>query len=295
MIISRITDLDLRGSMVHHHTDWEWATDLLFTDLIHHSYDDEVNKTSIVLDIQLDPDIIYYGRARVALSTGVTEWANIDVYSVQDIDDVVAEIDYPSIVGVPVLTTDSDASSHSPTLFNINVTGYGCLGDSDHYATTYIIEDLNGSLIWSSRKDKINKEQISITDLLLNDDSVYLIKAMFHSTSGDTSQLVTHMIKTSKADPRIVMKSGLNNFNVTEENVLEIGNINVLLNVKWEIISIVNGYTEIAYSHTTSSGDIMRTVLPTNTLKENRVYLLSIEPTLTDETLNKKYITFNTY
>lgn len=228
MVVIRITDLDIPTGVTHLATDWQIATDELFSNVIIESLDDQTNLTSITFNDSLDPDDRYYARARVLLTTGWTIWGNIDIFIIEDVFDTDDNLDMPGVITPPTITTDSDVNNHIPSLFNISVSGFSTTGTGSHHATSYFIVDLDGKYIWSDVYDEINKDTILIDEIILEPGKVYLIKAMLHSTSGDTSQQASRVIY------------------VNEDNLIIDGNIESLDTVATTELTIFNRCDDIA-------------------------------------------------
>ena len=295
MVISRITDLDLPTGVTHIATDWQIASDLLFSNIVIESNYDQTNLTYIVFPDKLDPTVKYYGRARVLLSTGYTEWGNINVFIPKDINDIAVDHDFPSIVSLPVITTDSVITNHKPTMFTISASGYGVVGTGTHTATTWIVTDINDNIVWSSIHDINNIDSIAFTKKILKENEIYKIKVMFHSSSNDTSQIATKMIHVNKSDPRIILLNDLNTIDKNIDNTLSLKFINLLDQVEWKIVEIVDEFEDIVFNSVVTTDPKTDALLPANTLKKDKFYLMSITPTVNGVVLDTKYIPFTTY
>jgi len=197
MVTLRIVNLDLGPSVDHISTDWDVATDPLFEDIILTSREDKDNLRFIVFDETLDPTKKYYSRARTLLSTGYTAWGNIDTFTPYDINDIEIDIERPSLVTAPIITTDFDPNHHPLGLFNINFTGFATTTSATHESTTIIIEDINNKVVFNSIDDKYNKTQLKVFNFVLLPNTIYRVKAYFKSTSGDYSNISTKTIVTN--------------------------------------------------------------------------------------------------
>jgi len=295
MIISRITDLDLPSGVTHVATDWQIADDLLFSNIVVESNYDQTNLTYIVFPDKLDPEVKYYGRARVLLSTGYTEWGNIDVFIPKDINEIAVDYDFPSLVSLPVISTDSDLNNHKPTMFTITASNYGVVGTGTHTATTWLVTDINDNIVWSSIYDLNNIDTIHFTKRILKENEIYKIKVMFHSSSNDTSQLATKMIHVNKSDPRIILLNDLSTMDKNIDNTLSIKFIHLLDQVEWKISEIVDEYENVVFNSTVTTDPKTDTLLPANTLEKGKFYLIAITCTVNGNVLNTKYIPFTTY
>jgi len=295
MIISRITELDLPSTVTHIATDWQIATDLLFNDVILESIEDHDNLTHIVFPDQLDPEVKYYGRARVLLSTGYTEWGNIHVFVAKDINDIAQDYDYPSLVSVPRITTDSNYSNHIPTMFTIYADGFSVIGTGIHTATSWFITDNDDNIIWSSLMDTNNLNSIIFGKQILKENSVYRINAVFHTSSDDSSPVATKTILVNTPDRQIYLLTNLNSLDLGIDNVVNIKYIPYLESVTYEIYHIRDLYLETVLLNTVSKDPLTTFTIPANTLELNEYYILKITPIADGVTLNTKYIVFTTY
>ena len=142
MVTLRIVNLDLGPSVTHKATDWDVATDPLFKDIILTSREDDKNLTFISFNETLDPTKKYYARARALLSTGYTAWGNIDVFTPYDINDIEIDIERPSLVTAPIITTNFDPNHHPLALFSINFTGFSTTTSATLESTSVIIKDI---------------------------------------------------------------------------------------------------------------------------------------------------------
>jgi len=287
MVVLRIKELELDDQTDHLATDWEVSRTISFNDVVLRSLEDYSNKTSIVFNEILDPNIKWYARARALLTTGYTTWGNLDVFTPKNINDLDQNEDMPSRVATPIITTDSDTTNHDSTLFTVNATGFSVVGTATHLATSWFIEDINNNVIWSKLNDEINKTSILVNNTLLKSNSIYRIKAIFHSTSNDASQISTLTIKVSGGD-EVEVLTYLDGLDYGVDNVITIANITGLTNVEWEVISLDKNLSEIIWNNSTTSN---YTILPANKLKDGTRYLFRIKTNISN---SWKYIPFFT-
>lgn len=287
MVVLRIKELELDDQTDHLATDWEVSRTISFNDVVLRSLEDYSSKTSIVFNEILDPNIKWYARARALLSTGYTTWGNLDVFTPKNINDLDQNEDMPSRVATPNITTDSNTTNHDSTLFTINATGFSVVGTATHLATSWFIEDINNNIIWSKLNDETNKTSILVNNTLLKSNSIYRIKAIFHSTSNDASQISTLTIKVAGGD-EVEVLTYLDGLDYTVDNVITIANVVGLTNVDWEVISLDKNLSEIIWNNSTISN---YTILPANKLKDSTRYLFRIKTNISN---SWKYIPFFT-
>jgi len=201
MFVMVVSDLDLGPDVQHKSTDWQIALDPLFKNVILESLNDSENKLIKIFNEPADPRKKYYGRSRILLSTGYTEWSNIDVFYAEDVDELDALADIPSRASSYVLTTDSDVNNHVPTLFTMSIPQPSIDGTATHVATNWFIENMNGDIIWKKLKSD-NKLSILVDDLILKPNQVYRLRASVVLSSGDVSN-VTSITIFVPDEPRI--------------------------------------------------------------------------------------------
>lgn len=199
MVDLKITQLTLPSGVTHVSTDWEVSTSIVFdTDnLVNSSYLDTINLNNIMFDNDLDPGVQYYGRARALLTTGYTVWGNIDVIMPTYIQDNDIRVESPSYINVPSLTTDSIQTSHDTMLFKLIATNYNAYGTAAHDSTSWFLEDMKGNVIWQSIYNNIYKDSIPVVGIMLKSNNIYRARAIFHGSSGDSSQISTYTFITN--------------------------------------------------------------------------------------------------
>lgn len=293
MVSMRITTLDLGDSVTHVSTDWQIATNKLFTSdsIVCESKEDKINKTHIEFNDILDPTITYYGRTRELLSTGYTMWGAVDVFIPKDINDIEIDSDIPTKVGPPNIISSSSFSDHALSLFTLSVTGYSVVGTAKHTATTWIIEDLDSNIIWSSINDTFNKTNIHVNSVILNTNKVYRIRAVFHTSSVDSSQVATKTLVT-KESRYIKLLTVLTLVKVSEPLELTINSLIGLNKVEWKIFSLVKNESTLVWEQITDQNELTTVSVPADTFFTKTRYMLMIKTNLED---NWGYFTFGTF
>jgi len=286
----RISELDLTPDVTHISTDYQIATDELFANIIIESMDDREHLTDIIFDVKLDPEIKYYARARVRLSTGYTAWGNVDIFTPEDINDIELDLDLPTIVAIPIISLDKPNDNFPLSLFNINVSGFAVNSTAKHISTTYLIETIDGSIVWSSRFNEYNRNSIFVDSIILDKNSVYRIKVMFHSSTGDISQMSTVTVKTMSSD-KIFIKENLISIDVNEDLIIHTLPINnmTLSTLSVYVISDTNSFK--VFEGTSNSNPGVFTI-PAGTLLTNNNYFLTVEVDVTEDIGYKLFTTF---
>jgi len=288
----RLTELNLGTGITHIATDYQIATDKLFPtgSIVVESLDNSVNLTQIMFDIALDPTIKYYGRIRVRLSTGYTAWGNVDIITPTDINNIALDIAIPSSISSPVITLTDPIDKFPLTGFTIGVSGFSSVGTSVHTHTSYSIEDINGTVIWRQDKDGVNINSIHVNGIVLDKNSAYRIKAMFHSSSNDVSQVTTTTVVTEN-NKFINLTTNINITDVTIDNIFNIVPVSGLTSTTFSLYNVINGETNSVILDTVNPNPL-NIVIPIGSLAINNIYLLVISSNLETD---KKYIPFSTY
>ena len=288
--VIRLTELDITPDILHISTDYQVATDKLFGNIVATATDDHENLTEKVFNIELDPSIKYYARARVRLSTGYTAWGNVDLFTPDNINDIAIDLDLPTLVGIPRITLD-DANDNFPlSLFNINVSGFVVNSTAKHTATTYIIETVDGDLVWSSHYNEYERDSIFVDNVILKKDAIYRIKAMFHVSSGDVSQISTVTVKTMTGDA-IQLVEDIVYLDPLVDNTLHILYIPHLGSSTLNVYTIESTSSSKVFEYITQ-GDPTVLKIPIGTLVSSKNYFITIS---TDVTTDILYKTFTTY
>ena len=299
MVILRIRQLDLDQQVDHVATDWQVSDTMNFSNILCESIQNVKNKRSMIFNKELDPNVRYYARARALLTTGYTEWGNLDIFTVDNTVSLNGNEDMPSQIAIPIIRTKNEvgyieAGAHDTTLFDIEVMGYSVVGNATLDSTSYWIEDIYGTVIWSSIYNTVNKNRITVQDVILKANSVYVIKAVFHSTSNDASQIASYTIQTNGGSGVEVL-TYLDNVNPAVDNEIEVSPLDDVKKIKYEILSFGYNYAQSVW-YTTKTVDKFKAVIPRDTLEYSTNYILKVTVEFNDENINigSKYIPFTT-
>lgn len=258
--------------------DWQVSEDMTFSrDKIKiESLNNKESLTSLVLGDSLDPNVKWCGRVRHLLSTGWTEWSNIDVFTPTTTESIVANDDIPTRVSIPIITTDSDPANHDSTLFTITAEGFSVIGNAGHVATTYFIEDMNSNVIWSNEYDLINKTKFTVRDIVLQSGALYRIKAMFHASSNDTSLIASKSILVD-GGKEINLAKYLDVIKHDEDYEIEINKIDGVDSFIFEIIALDDNNSLVVWKKETTGENYNKATIPANTLKRDKYYYLRVK------------------
>ena len=210
MVILYIPTPDIPAAMTHMTTDWRIATTPTFdpATIVAESLDDPVNLTSIILEIDLDSATTYYAQARVVADSAVFEPSDVGIVRVEDFIRTVFDYPIPSAVMTPEISIDFPVTDIPNTMFRITTTPMSATSNADHLATTYIIEDLDGTPIYADIDNRDDLTTKLIDDIILTDGRPYIIKVSYRSTSGDISNFASQIVYVNNI-PEIVIKSDI--------------------------------------------------------------------------------------
>ena len=249
MTILRINNADLPTGWIHERTDWQVSDTIDFSNIVLESLDDSVNLTTKIFNTRLDLDVKYYGRARMLLNNGFTEWSNIDIFTPRDANDVALINDIPSIITPPLLTTNFDKNAHPSAYFKLIGNEFDTLGNSSHESTTWLIEDSDGNAIWFKSNDTKNLTEI-LVDKYLPLHKLYRASVFYTSTNGDTSQLTTISFYTSN-DNLVALNTTLTGIDSSIDLEIELPYMDGLDVLDWEFYSDENSVVTSASSDNT--------------------------------------------
>lgn len=276
MVRLRIQPLDIPNSADHIATDWQVSDKINFQTRLLESMNDRTDLLVKTWTTVLDPSKKYYARARALINgRGYTVWGNLDVFTsfTGDVDAGLEDI--PTAVATPRVSTNSNYSKHSVTLFTIYANGFSIIGNATHTATTWIIEKLDGTVVWVKEYDTINKNSIQVVDTVLEQATYYRIRVIYHASTFDVSQVGSCTIYTQEAsdETSLSIQQQIYSFVLTLDNVL---NVPVITGVEHtvRIYKIENGVSKEVYKHKTASPNIP---IPANTLEKGYYYGIFIE------------------
>lgn len=275
--------------------DWQVAEDETFRNIVLRSENDTRNLSSIVFTDILDPNTKWHARARALIKdSGWTVWGNLDVLNYQQSEEVINSETIPSRISAPVITTSSNPDNHEATLFSIFANGFDVVGNSVHESTSWLIEDIDGRLMWSDVKDTINKKKVDFKNMVLRNNTIYRIRAMFHSSSGDSSTISCYTVRVG-SNNALELVTYLDNVDYRKdfEVVAVATDMDTPVDsISWQIISMANTNAEIIFSKTTTGAEYGKMTIPANLLKDDTVYVLKLKPNV--ENGAWKYIQFKT-
>jgi len=204
----------------HEATDWKLAEDPKGKNVVAESKADTKHLTSIVFDVDLDPEKTYYGFARVITNKTIFE-ATVSVIKVKDYTKIVQKHAIPSMVAKPFIYLDFPFDNFPSTLFSIKTNEISTTGNAKHLFTSYIIETSDGKPVFTMLEDRNDLTRKFVDNIILEEGKVYIIKVAHGATSGDISEFATQPIYV-KPIPEIVIKVPMKNPDVEDGLALAI-------------------------------------------------------------------------
>jgi len=287
MVVVQIGNIDLAEGVELLAMDYEIATDITFAPeyIIASSYENYDNLQSMVFNNVLDPNATYYARARALLSTGYTVWGEIDLFIPLNVYNNLDTMDHPTVIAPPAISSDSDPLQHTPFNFNIFASGYSDNTNAEHESTTWVIEELDGTAVWVRNNDTINKLHITVNDVILNYNKIYVFKAFFHSSSNDISQPASLLIQIP--DPgEVEFDIGLYNVIASEELIVKLKYIANITEAYIKLYEVTKNGLNVAYENTIVSTGIVSDTIPADTMISGGEYVLSAQVKYNDESLS---------
>ena len=188
MITLIITPPVLTPGLTHESTDWRILDDE--DNIVWSSMNDTVNKTIIVANVSLDPNKEYRAQARINFNKFTTEWSDTDIVKPKQlVDKSNIDVKLPSTISIPEIQIKDHDITNVPNGFIKFVTSeYTSSTNASHESTTWVIKDLNGKVYFISSRDTDNLTAMYLDEAVLDDGKTYVVTAIHHSDSGDSSQ-----------------------------------------------------------------------------------------------------------
>lgn len=200
MIYLRVVDVNIPPGVEVKSTTWEFGTSDSFEpdSIVFKSVDDEVRLFALYENIEVTENVTYYSRCRFLLSTGYTEWSNVEVGIVDSVSETEQMIRISAPIMAPEITLFFDDKSQPRSVIQASVELPKLVSNAVE-AVTWIIEDRFGKVVWISEKDRHNINSIVIPTVL-NIHDVYSIKAKLHTEAGNNSPFGVRPFYTSGDD-----------------------------------------------------------------------------------------------
>ena len=286
MIVLRINDVDIPAGWAHTETDWQVSTNEQFTDIIAESLNDSVNLTSKVFNYKTTIGQVYYGRARMLLNVGWTEWSNIEIFLARDINEVVMSMDIPSVIETPTVTSNYDLWAHPSSNFTITTSPFTTPGNATHEKTSYFIEDSNGNTVWSNLNDTVHLTSIRMTDLLPLNEVLHLHVA--HTGSNGVVSGYGSLTFYTSDDNNFGMNRVFRNVRADRDIFVEIPFIADIDVLEWAL------YDQSGIEITNGIRNDLNLLITEDNFIPNVTYTLAVKGTVANVTREWSYYFFTT-
>ncbi len=256
--------------------DWQVSDTMNFSNIVLESLDDEMNLQGILFRDDLDPNVKYYGRVRILVKDeGWTSYSNLDVVSVNLKGYMNQDEDLPSKISTPIIETSSKyVESHDGCLFDITLKGFDNVGTGIHSYSNYMIVDIvTGNVVWKKLGVEVEKETISVDDIMLEDNKAYRLCACFVSSTNDFSQLASKTIVVGGSAIELI--TAPENILPNQENIIKVADLTNEVNdnvFKYQVIVGEEDKLRPIYEET---GVNIHT-LPLGTIQEGKIYILRV-------------------
>ena len=175
-------------------------------------------------------------------------------------------------------------------MFSVSVSGFTAVGTATHEYTTYIIETLDGNVLWKKEKSSL-LTNIEINDLVLKANTVYRLNVLFHASSGDVSQVGTTTFKTG-INKHVSVITNLNELDLDFDNEIRLVKKANVTYVEYHILHVKDGVITSILDRTITTSDMFTLPVLKGTLKLNNKYILKIKTSLDSVYYVNQFTTF---
>lgn len=277
-------DVILPNGYVHLSTTWEVAEDPDFINKIVDIQEDTNNLTTIEINKTLVAGRTYYSRARFQYNTGFSEYAETKITIAENVVSRSSGIDMPAIINVPVVYTVYDGNNHPDSMFSIRTSDYLSRGNSRHLATTWILENSDGGVIYYNEADRSSLKEITL-DFSLPRNELYVMKVMHHGTNRDVSS--TGAVSFYVSDSEIELLTDLDYATPEEDLELLIRYADIYTTIEYKLYE----NDEMVMDYTTNQ---LSAIVDNSLLSPNNRYMIEITAFLNTDMKEKAYFHFET-
>jgi len=263
---------------VHEATSYYLGTDpsLDRASIVKKSENNTTKLRSITFDYDPIPDITYYHKALVICNKGIIE-TNVNVLHVDDKISITKKNPIPSAVMTPTITLPN-FESVSNSMFTVGTSDINTTSNAKHEYSSYIIEKLNGEAVISMLYDNDNLTERLFDDVILEENTPYVLKVAHHASSGDMSPFAVQPFTTK--DTRLINLT--TNLDVDKElgmNVI-ISPITNFKHMRVQLYAAGLGNAKKVYDYTVYS--LTKVIDPQYFSSDTNKFILALTVTLTD-------------
>jgi len=182
-------------------TNWYvYNTNIINDDnLVFSSLNDSENLLSIVLDLPLTDNDVYYVTNEYNLKDNDDNIITTNKARLIRVTNKIKNFTVNNtIIATPIININFKRDAGPIGNFIINANDfYLFTGVGNHVSTDYIIEDLNGKVIWSSIENKIELNTIRVPSCVMDLNRIYIIKVRYNTNTNISSNYGKVVIKTN--------------------------------------------------------------------------------------------------
>lgn len=276
MVLLMIKNPALPADYTIENVSWWLSETLEFRpgDILRESIEDPVNKLSIQFDIDLEIGKKYYAKCRVVYNKGFSNDSNINIFIARDLNEIDLDIVAPTKISRPTIEILPDVKSKPLGMLTFKGGEFLSKFNVGHESSTYILEDINGKVIWSKPEDSTNLTEIKLP-IGLEPNSAYRLLLAYTGKNHNTSQFAIKTFTTG--DNEIKLKGSLDSVPAqvdltVQTNLTDVGLVSATYRLYAEGIFLVDTKTILA-----SSGDDLDTyVIPANLLDADVNYNIHV-------------------
>jgi len=136
------------------------------------------------VNLPLGEEDVYYVRNKYTFNTGDSKWSRIVKVTKHNTSFTTNK----TIVVTPSINVYGNINNMPRGGFEITSSDFLLFtGEGNHLYTDWIIEDLNGKVVWSRYKDRYNLTKVRVPDNILNIEEVYIIKVRYTTNTNVSS------------------------------------------------------------------------------------------------------------
>ncbi len=200
MFILRLQPFDLDPGDTHISTIWQVSENSPdFSNILIETQEDVSNLLIKIFNIEATEGRKYYARARtISENAGLSVWSNVDVEIAVDIDDSLITTQEPKRIKPPQFNLSFAQNEFNHNSFIINLTPQQLTSATGHIATTWIIRNLEGKLLFISERDEVNLYEL-LVETILKENEIYIFEAQYHYANNDISMVGGISVYTARS------------------------------------------------------------------------------------------------
>ncbi len=193
---------------MHISTWYQIAKENTFDTIVLNIEDDTVNLLSVKANVELEDGVTYYARTKFATDPGgLSAWSTFFTFVAGDTNEFNIFYNHPTLIEVPKIYSIFDRDGHPEALFEIILDTDYLFDYNSYIKANWLIEDINGKVVFSSLDDEVNLKRIYFNGYL--EPGVYVMKLSIETASGDVSDFGSYIINVNKINNIFYLKDYL--------------------------------------------------------------------------------------